>query len=49
MVGGIKAVTFGIEDREVVGEVSGGRDKGFDVEGVKGFARVEVSLRYACF
>lgn len=42
-------MTFGIEDCEVVGEVSGGRDNGFDVEGVKGFARVEVSLRYAGF
>lgn len=31
----------------MVGEVSGGRDEGLDVQGVEGFAGQEVPLSYA--
>lgn len=44
---GQEAAAFGIEEDEVVGEVSGGRDDGLDVQRVEGLAGQEVSLSNA--
>lgn len=44
--GGGQAAAFGVEKDEVVGEISGGRDDGLEVDGVEGFAGEQIPVGY---